>query len=304
MNITRREMLKLSTGAAALLATGVRIHGAETVAKATVTTAADSGATQAKKIPIAVQLYSVRSEAPQNKPETFKALAEIGFQGVEFFSGYINNKAEDLRKMLDDAQIVACGAHTDWKLLQGDNFQKTIEFNKILGNKLVTVPSLPNNLLSSEAAIVSTAGRLTELCDKAKEHGIRIGYHSHDQDFRKIGGLTVWEILFNAAGPDVVAQIDLGHCVTGGGDPLAMIEKFAKRTATLHITDGHSGRGGKRKGGTLVGKGDVPWEQIFKILDAAGKTQWLVVEQEVNEPGASFMQCCKKDLEFLKKLGR
>jgi sugar phosphate isomerase/epimerase len=280
-------MLKLGTGAAAMLAAGVRIQAAETAAK------------EAGKIPIAVQLYSVRSEAPQNKADTFKALAEMGFQGVEFFSGYINNKAEDLRKMLDAANIVACGAHTDLRLLQGDNFKKTIEFNKVLGNKLVTVPSLPNNLLSSKASIVNTAKKLTDLCDRAKEDGIRIGYHSHDQDFRKVDGVPVWEILFDAAGPDVVAQIDVGHCVTGGGDPLAMIGKFANRTATIHITDGRAGGGA-----TLVGAGDVKWEQLFKLLDAAGKTQWLVVEQEVKEPGSTFMQCVKKDLEFLKKLGR
>jgi len=292
MNFSRRDLLKLGGGAAVLSATGARLLGAETTPAST------------RKIPIGVQLYSVRSEAPQNKAETFKALAEIGFTGVEFFSGYINNKAEDLRRMLDDARVVACGAHTDWNLLQDDNFKKTIEFNKVLGNHLVTVPSLPGNLLSTEANIVSTAKKLTELCDKAMQDGIRIGYHSHDQDFRKIGDLTVWEILFNNAGPDVVAQIDVGHCVTGGGDPIAMLEKFANRTATIHITDGHSGAGGARKGGTLVGKGDVKWEQLFKILDAAGKTQWLVVEQETKEPNTTFMECCKKDFAFLKSLGR
>jgi len=58
----------------------------------------------------------------------------MGYQGVEF-AGYYGLTAEQLRKLLDDNGIVCCGTHTGLDTLLGDNLEKTIEFNKTLGNK-------------------------------------------------------------------------------------------------------------------------------------------------------------------------
>jgi sugar phosphate isomerase/epimerase len=319
MNISRRDMLRLGAGAAAVMAAGVHVHGAESAKTAEpaakpaeAAKPAAAGAKEIKKIPIGLQLYSLRSTtSPQSNPATFKALAEMGYQGVEFWGGkaYMSPKAEDLRKMLDDSKLVCCGAHTDLNLLQGDQFKTTIEFNKILGNKKIIIPSLPGNALNSEENIKNTAKLLTEISDKAKADGIRVGYHAHDADFRKIGDLTTWEILFNACGLDVIAQIDLGHCMTGGGDPVEMLNKFANRAASVHITDGRRAAAGSRGGGgTLLGQGDVKWDEIFKIINEAGKTDWLIVEQEtyVDKDGKQItpMESVKLDIDFLKKLGR
>jgi sugar phosphate isomerase/epimerase len=320
MNISRRDVLKLGLGAAALAAGGCAQSAAkaakpddsektvEPAAKPTVPASKPIAKGDVKKIPIAVQLYSLRNSSKQNNPDTFKALADMGYRGVEFYSPYMDNKAEDLRKMLDDAKIAACGAHTNLQDLQGDNWKTTVNFNKTIGNKFLILPSLPGNYLSSEESIKSTAKLLTEMGDKAKEEGMRVGYHAHDGDFRKIGDLTIWEILFNAAGPDAIAQIDLGHCTTGGGDPVAMLKKFASRATSIHITDGRRPGGANRGRGAIVGEGDVKWDEVFQIIDESGKTDWLIVEQEtyLDSSGKTLtpMESVKKDIEFLQKLGR
>jgi sugar phosphate isomerase/epimerase len=43
-----------------------------------------------KKIPIAVQLYSVRDACARDLPGTLKQVARMGYQGVEF-AGYHNH---------------------------------------------------------------------------------------------------------------------------------------------------------------------------------------------------------------------
>jgi len=54
-----------------------------------------------RKIPIAVQLYSVRTLCAADLPGTIAGVAKLGYQGVEF-AGYYGHTAAELKKMLDD----------------------------------------------------------------------------------------------------------------------------------------------------------------------------------------------------------
>ncbi|MBN2088875.1 sugar phosphate isomerase/epimerase, partial [candidate division KSB1 bacterium] len=94
---------------------------------------------QAKVIPVGLQLYSVRKECEKDLPGTIAAVARMGYQGVEF-AGYYNYTAEELRKMLDDNGLKCCGTHIGLDTLMGENFEATVEFNKVLGNKYLIVP--------------------------------------------------------------------------------------------------------------------------------------------------------------------
>jgi sugar phosphate isomerase/epimerase len=302
MNISRRNMLRLGAGAAALMAVGAGARGEEPAAGVPEPSAEPpkpSG--KFKKVPIGLQLYSVRQDFEEDPPGVLKAIGEMGYEAVEF-AGYVNRTAEDLRKMLDQSGLKCCGTHTNLDTLQGDALKSTIEFNRILGNKHLIVPGLTGSYLSSEENILKTARIFTELSDKCKEEGMRVGYHSHDADFRKIGDRTVWNILFTAAGPDVIAQLDLGHCVTGGGDVYAELEKFADRAVTIHVTDATPPAAGGRGRGTIVGEGGIDFERVFKICDVAGKTEWYVIEQEVYPRGITRMESVKRCLENIKKV--
>ena len=53
------------------------------------------------RIPIALQLYSVRHDCEKDFPGVIKAVAEMGYEGVEF-AGYYGYSAQELRKLLDD----------------------------------------------------------------------------------------------------------------------------------------------------------------------------------------------------------
>ncbi len=74
-------------------------------------------APQAKKIPIALQLYSVRGDFTRDVPGTLKAVSKLGYEGVEPW-GYAGTpkvfqeySAKQLRKMLDDNGLKCCGMH-------------------------------------------------------------------------------------------------------------------------------------------------------------------------------------------------
>ena len=282
MNLSRRNMLKIGAGAAALCATGSRPLHAFT--------------TPAKKIPIALQLYSLRDDCAKDLPGTLAAVGKLGYQAVEF-AGYHGRNAQQLRKLLDQSGLKCCGTHTGLETVLGDNLQRTIEFNKTLGNKFLIVPWMDHKKYFGTAqAIKDTAKMLTELAEKVKPEDMRVGYHAHGDDFKKIDGETCWDILFSNAGPDVIMQLDVGNCLDGGGDPYAILKKFPGRALTIHIKE-HGG-----KPGVPLGEGTVRWNEIFKLCETVGGTQWYVVEQEsyAGAPLDSVAQCLKN----MRKMGK
>ena len=77
-----------------------------------------------KKIPVGLQLYSIREDCAKDLPKTLEAVAKIGYKGVEF-AGYHNRKAPELRKMLDDNGLVCCGTHTPLETIQPEKLEET-----------------------------------------------------------------------------------------------------------------------------------------------------------------------------------
>src|ERR1051325_5673158 len=92
-----------------------------------------------KRIPIALQLYSLRVECQKDLPGVLAEVSKIGYKGVEF-AGYHGRTAKELRKMLDDNGIVACGTHTPYESVLGDKLKETVEFNHVIGNSFLIVP--------------------------------------------------------------------------------------------------------------------------------------------------------------------
>src|ERR1043166_9313814 len=53
---------------------------------------------------IGLQLYTVRDDCAKDFPGVLKAVAKMGYSGVEF-AGYYGRTAQELRKMLDDDHL-------------------------------------------------------------------------------------------------------------------------------------------------------------------------------------------------------
>lgn len=281
MNLSRRNLLKSAAAGAAVLATGTRLPQAF---------AAD------KKIPIGLQLYSVRNECEKDLPGVLKAVSGMGYKGVEF-AGYYGRNAEELRKLLDENKLVCCGTHAQWPTLSEKQWNDTVKFNKTIGNKYLIVPYLdPKQFFATEAKCKEAAKVFSELAAKAKAEGMLVGYHAHGGDFNKVGDSTAWDIFFSNCSPDVVMQLDIGNCLGGGGDPYAILEKFVDRAVTIHLKE----HGGPK--GAAVGEGDVKWDKVFQLCEKSGKTEWYIVEQESYAGGP--LDAVKQCIVNLKKMGK
>jgi len=255
----------------------------------------------AKKVPIGLQLFSVRGEVEKDLPATLRAVAKLGYVGAEPW-GYAGDKlewmgwsAKDLRKMFDDSGLKCCGMHLRTEALMGDNLARTIQLNQELGNRFLII-AIDSKRMSALGTIMELARTLDDVADKLKPLGMFTGYHAHGSDFAKVGKETAWEILFGNTSAQVVMQMDIGNCANGGGDPIAMLRKFPGRARSVHLKD----YGGAP--GSVIGEGKADWKEVFRLCDTLHHPEWYVVE-EGGEDGFGY-DVCRRSLEALRRMGK
>jgi len=227
-----------------------------------------------RDIPVGLQLWMLHAECEKDFSATIQAVAKMGYAGVEF-AGYYQHKAQDIRKFLDDNGLVCCGSHTRLDLLSAENLAKTIEFNEVLGNKYLIVPSLDPKTHTTKEAWLETAGVFNELADKMKSEGMRIGYHNQWGDLERIDGSRRLDILLENTSKNVIMQLDTYHVMRGGGDPVTYLKKYPGRAVTIHLKE-FSAKNPK----ALIGEGDVRWQDVFALCESTGNTQWYIIEEE------------------------
>jgi sugar phosphate isomerase/epimerase len=260
--VTKREFLKLTLAGAATAMSGW--SGLATA----------GAADQKKKIPVALQLYSVRNECAKDLVGTVTAVGKMGYKGVEF-AGYHGRDAKTLRKLLDENGLVCCGTHIGLETLLGDTLPRTIEFNKTLGNQFLIVPGLAEKYRKTRQAWEETADLFSELAEKVRPEGMHVGYHNHNIEFKRLDGEVPWDTFFNRTKKDVVIQFDTGNGYEAGGDPMIYLKKHPGRVASVHVKP-YS----KTKPNALLGSDELPWKEIFNICETTAGTQWYIIEYE------------------------
>lgn len=256
------------------------------------------------RIPIALELYSVRTELANDLLGTLKAVAEMGYEGVEF-AGAPKHGAEELKAALDETGLTCCGWHTPITLVADDQLEKTIALNKALGNPNIIIPGLPPEFRDSKQAWRKTATFFDELADKLAAHDMRTGYHNHWIEFTEMDGELPWDILFSNTKQDVIMQLDTGNAYCGGGDCVAILQRYPGRAKTVHLKPYKGppeGADPKDGMGTMIGEDDTPWERIFELCESQGGTEWYIVEYESDMyPSLEAVDRCLKALKGMGK---
>jgi len=224
------------------------------------------------RIPIGVQLYSVREDCAKDLPGVLEEIADMGYDGVEF-AGYYGRDAEELRRLCDENGLRVAGTHIQLATLLGDELPLTIE------------------------AWAKTAKLFSELAEKVEPEGMHVGYHNHSIEFTEMDGELPWDTFFGNADPRVVMQLDTGNALHGGGDPVPYVERYPGRALSVHLKEYST-----TKKGALIGEGDTDWQRLFDLCESVGGTEWYIVEQE----SYAFppMECVDKCLKNLREMGK
>jgi sugar phosphate isomerase/epimerase len=250
------------------------------------------------KIPIALQLYSVRNECAKDLLGVIRAVAKMGYEGVEF-AGYHGHSPAEIKATLDDAGIKTEGTHTGIDQLSDENFNKTVDLHKTLDTTYVIVPWIPEEMRNSPDSCKATAERLTALTEKLAGAGLRLGFHAHEGDMRPLtGGKSAWDLLAGGTPDSFIMQYDTANGMAGGADPVQPILDWPGRSESVHLKEYKGGHGK-----AVIGDGDVPWQRLFHACETVGGTKWYVVEHE-DDFSPSPLDAVDRCLKNLRRMGK
>jgi len=238
-----------------------------------------------KKIPIGIQMYSVRDDEKRDLIGTLKALREMGYECVEFWAPYFDwtaARAKEVRKHLDDLGLRCYSNHTATKNFADEHLPHVIELNHILGSRYVIMAHAgPQKDLDGWRR---TAEVLANTVPKLKQANLGCGYHNWDVDFRPVNGTRRIDILTGNTPKEVAFQLDVATCLAAGADPLAFIKANAGRIKTYHLKDWSDDP--QKKYRVLLGEGIGHWKELLEVAETVGGVEHYLIEQE----GSRFSQ--------------
>jgi sugar phosphate isomerase/epimerase len=287
--VTRRHFIHCSgrLAAAGILGAGIGCSPREPEVPA----GADDAA-----IPVALQLYSVRDEAPQRFPEVLEAVAGMGYDGVEF-AGYHGHSAEELRRILVELGIRSAGSHVRLSALLGDELERTVEFNLALGSPFLVVPFHAEEKPETLDGWRRVADTFNQISERLTPHGLRVGYHNFDVEFAPIEGDIPWQVFARSTNEDVTLQLDTAAATRGGGDVLSLLSSHPGRFHTVHLED-HSPEGAV----VLPGDGVVPFDAVLEFCQTRGGTEWFIIEQEQHPAPYTSLQSVRECLSRVRSM--
>jgi len=233
----------------------------------------------AKSIPVGLELYSVRGELKTDPEGTVRAVAQMGYQGVEFYAPYFEwheSQTKQMRKLLDDLGMRCFSTHNDSSYLSPEKIGRVRDMNLILGSKYVVMASSePKPGLDGWKAI---ADSLNTAADQLEPFGLKAGYHNHRREFIPVENQRPMEILAKNTKPSIMLQLDVGTCLEAGSDPVVWMRANPGRIRSLHLKDWSPE---KPKGyRVLFGEGGAEWKSIFEAAESAGGAEYYLIEQE------------------------
>jgi sugar phosphate isomerase/epimerase len=231
------------------------------------------------KIPIGLELYSVRDQLAQDLPGTLTAVAQMGYEAVEFYAPYFEwsaAQAKQIRKHLDDLGMRCSSTHNGEDSFTPEGLKKAAELNQILGSRYILMAgSGPINSLAGWKAL---GDRITGFMEKLRPLGMSSGFHNHESEWQLVEGKRPMDVLAATTPKDFVLQLDVGTCVAADQDPVAWIRANPGRIKSIHCKDwAHWPWGGYR---VLFGDGSCPWAKIFEAAESVGGVEYYLIEQE------------------------
>lgn len=238
-----------------------------------------SGMAPSSSIPVGLELYSVREALKKDPEGTVRAVAQMGYQCVEFYAPYFewsDAQAKQMRKVLDELGIHCYSTHNGLENFGTDKIGRAGDLNQILGSKyMVLAWSDPKTDMDGWKTL---AEKLNAAADTLQPAGMKVGYHNHDAEWKAVDGKRPMDILASGTKPSVMLQLDVGTCLEAGADPVEWIRANPRRIRSIHCKDWSPAPDLGYK--VLFGEGKADWKGIFNAAENGGGVEFYLIEQE------------------------
>lgn len=234
--------------------------------------------------PVGVQAYSFRNYFPKDIPGTLDQIQAMGIKEIEGGAGRL--PPEEYKKMCDARGISIPSTGASFDQLEKDP-TAVAETAKKLGSKFVMcawVPHERGNFTMADAqkaiAVFNSAGKVL------KENGLTFCYHPHGYEFQPYGKGTLLDYIIENTDPKFVSfEMDIFWVQFGGGDPVALLQKYGKRWKMMHLKDMKKGIKKDLTGGTNVefnvplGTGQIDMAGILKEGRKIGIAHYFIEDE-------------------------
>lgn len=257
-------------------------------------------------------------------------MALAGFTGSEVGNKYPKDP-EVLKKALELRGVEICNQWFSSFILTKPfeevetEFRAQLTFLKAMGAKVVgaseqsysvqgqmDTPVFGHKYVLNEKEWAVLCDGLNKLGKIAKEeYGISLTFHHHMGTVVQSAEETAK--LMEGTDPEYVSLLfDSGHFAYCGEDPVAMVTKYVDRIKHVHLKDIRpdvvaevkakdlSFLAGVRAGAfTIPGDGCVDFQSIFKVLEEADYTGYMVVEAEQDPAKANPLEYAVRARKFI-----
>jgi sugar phosphate isomerase/epimerase len=229
---------------------------------------------------------------------------QLGFSG----SGYFGRSIQEVKTILADNGLKTPAMHTDLDTLQ-NGMDKLGEAAHVLGQKYVTLPSIPDELRTNLDDYKRMAETFNKIGENAKKNGIKFGYHNHGYGIKPMEGQIPLQIILENTDPNLVFfELDIFWTASGGANPIDYLTKYPNRYKMLHLKDmkekkEFSGDGGNASQwiplfGNMITAGDgvLDLKGIVNKAKEIGVEHYFVEQDMVANPEIAL----RRSLDFLK----
>jgi len=244
---------------------------------------------------VGLQLYSVRKEMLTDAVGTLQTLAKIGFKELESArsekGNYYGLKPAEIKKIAADLGMTVRSGHVH----VDENFHQAMDQAAEAGQDYLICSSMP-----SQGQTIENYEKCADIFNKAaedcKKHNLIFGYHNHEEEFEKVNGKVLYDILLEKTDPNLVKmEMDIGWLIVTGNDPYKYFEKYPDRFHLWHLKDMDL----TKKVSVEFGKGGVDIKGLLKNASKTGM-KYYFVEQE--EYAVTAIQSLKDDMKYLNEI--
>jgi sugar phosphate isomerase/epimerase len=270
------------------------------------------------KFPPGIQLWTVKDDMARDPEGTLKKLGAMGYKRVEA-AGWHGRTPQQFRAAVKAAGLDCVSAHYGLKDLI-DDAEAKLTFARDVGCKYVVAssPAPPRPLDQSKPWPVAVAEAMTldawrsnaaemdRIGKRARQLGLRFGYHNHSAELLDYSGaMPLAEIVRLTDPAHVALELDIGWVAGAGYDPVTIIDRFAPRIQLLHIKDQVSAERvpGKMIADdrtTVIGQGTIDWKAAFRALRKAPVYSYFVEQEEPFTEAP--LEAARKSLAYMQAL--
>lgn len=120
--------------------------------------------------------------------------------------------------------------------------------------------------------------------ERLAREGFQLGYHNHAVDLKQLNGKIALDVLIADTNPElVVFELDTGHVIHAGKDPIAYLRKYPTRIRLLHLKDLQPGYHVSARIDTEdmdtnaeLGAGVIDWRALFAVAARGHIEHWFI----------------------------